>query len=151
MQGMVGYTFTSAKVSMDYPRPVKLPTTSSARAATTPGLWLHNWRPVMFCLTIDNCGIEYVGEQHIQHLLDTLKEHYMVTTDWEVNKYVGIDLEWDYKSHTCRLTMENYIRQLLIRYGYPAPRKSQQSPHQHREIIYEASIQKPLEEDHPPP
>ena len=33
-------------------------------AATTPSLWLHKWRPVMFCLTVDDFGIEYVGKHH---------------------------------------------------------------------------------------
>ena len=46
--------------------------------------------------------------------------------------------------------MENQIRKLLLRYGHPAPHKPQRSPHQHREIIYGASIQKPLEEDTSP-
>ena len=46
--------------------------------------------------------------------------------------------------------MEEYTRQLLLRYGHPAPRKTQRSPHQHRETIYGASIQKPLEEDTSP-
>ena len=41
-------------------------------AATTPGLWLHKWRPVMFCLTVDDFGKKYVGEKHAQHLLHTL-------------------------------------------------------------------------------
>ena len=100
----------------------------------------------MFCLTVDDFGIEYVGEHHEQHLLDTLQEHYTVTTDWEGKKYSGIDLEWNYKYRTCRITMENYIRQLLLRYGHPEPRKPQRLPHKHREIIYGASIQKPLDE-----
>ena len=100
----------------------------------------------MFCLTVDNFFIKYVGEQHAQHLLSTLQEHYTVTTDWEGKKYASIDPKWNYKSHTCQLTMEDYIRQLLLRYGRPAPRKSQRPPHRHRKIIYGASIQKPLEE-----
>ena len=135
MHGMVGYTFAYAKVSMDYPRPVNLPTTPVRKrlankgyyeAATTPGFWLHKWRQVMFCLTVDDFGIGYVGGHHAQHLLATLQEHYMVTADWEGKKYAGIDLEWDYKTRTFQLTMENYIRQLLIRYGHPALRKPQQ-------------------------
>ena len=104
----------------------------------------------MFCLTVDDFGIEYVGKHHAQHLLATLQEHYTVTTDWEGKKYAGIDLEWDYKYRTCWLNMENYIRELLLRYGHPAPRKTQRSPHQHRKTIYGAIIQKPLEEDTPP-
>ena len=47
----------------------------------------------MFCLTVNDFGIKYVGEHHVQHLLATLLEHYMVTTDWEGKKYAGIDLE----------------------------------------------------------
>ena len=62
-------------------------------SAITPGLWLHKWRPVMFCLTVDDFGIEYVGEHHAQHLLATLQEHYTVTTKWEGNKSAGIDLK----------------------------------------------------------
>ena len=55
-------------------------------AATTPRLWLHKWRPVMFCLTVDDFVIKYVGGHHAQHLLTTLQEHYTVTTDWEGKK-----------------------------------------------------------------
>ena len=64
-------------------------------AATTPGLWLRKWRPVMFCLTVDDFGTEYFGEHHAQHIPATPQEHYTVTTDWEGKKYVGIYLEWD--------------------------------------------------------
>ena len=32
-------------------------------AATTPGLWLHKWRPIIFLLIADNFGINYVKEQ----------------------------------------------------------------------------------------
>ena len=46
--------------------------------------------------------------------------------------------------------MEGYIWKLLLRYAHPAPCKPQCSPHQHREIIYGAIIQKPLEEDTSP-
>ena len=46
--------------------------------------------------------------------------------------------------------MEDYIRELLLRYGHPAPCKPQHSTHQHRKNIYGASIQKTLEEDTSP-
>ena len=69
-------------------------------AATTPGLWFHKWRPVMLCLTVNDFGIKYVGGHHAKHLLTTLQEHYMVTTDWEGKKYTGIDIGWNYKYRT---------------------------------------------------
>ena len=42
-------------------------------STTIPGLWMHKWRPVTFCLTVNYFGIEYVGKQHAQHLLNTLQ------------------------------------------------------------------------------
>ena len=74
-------------------------------AATTPGLWIRKWCPIMFCLTLDDFGIEYVGKHHAKYLLSTLQEHYTVTTGWEGKKYTGIDIEWNHKYHTFRLTM----------------------------------------------
>ena len=50
-----------------------------SEATTTPGLWKHQWRPIQFCLIVDNFGIEYVGEQHIYHLRHVLKYHYKIT------------------------------------------------------------------------
>jgi hypothetical protein len=29
-------------------------------AASTPGLWRHKWRPLQFCLIVDDFGVEYV-------------------------------------------------------------------------------------------
>jgi hypothetical protein len=53
------------------------------KATTTPGLWRHKWRPIQFCLLVDDFGIEYVGEKHVLHLESTLQEHYSITEDWE--------------------------------------------------------------------
>ena len=42
------------------------------QAATTPGLWLHKWQPILFALIVDDFGIEYVGVHHALHLCDIL-------------------------------------------------------------------------------
>ena len=102
-KGVYGITHTG-KLSNDLLHK-RLNTKRYYEATTTPGLWIHKWRPVMFCLTIDNFGIKYVGKQYAQHILSTLQEDYMVTTDWEGKKYTGIDLKWEYKYCTCWLTM----------------------------------------------
>jgi hypothetical protein len=34
------------------------------QCATTPGLWRHKWRPVIFVLIVDNFGIQYTGCLH---------------------------------------------------------------------------------------
>ena len=114
-------------------------------ATTTPGLWRHKWRPIQFCLLVDDFGIEYVGEKHALHLKSTLQEHYDITEDWEGKKFAGIDLEWNYasthKARSCRLSMRNYIRDLLLKVGHTPPAKPQLSPHKHRKITYGAKEQ----------
>ena len=44
-----------------------------SEAITTPGLWRHKWRPIQFCLVVDDFGVEYVGKQHANHLATILK------------------------------------------------------------------------------
>ena len=119
--------------------------------ATTPGLWRHVWRPVQFVLIVDDFGVEYVGRKHADHLLGVLNQHYEMSEDWEGKKFAGIDLSWNYASRhgdrTCRLSMDEYIRDLLFREGHKAPAKPQLSPHRHREIIYGAKQQHAPTED----
>ena len=64
-------------------------------------------------LLVDNFGIEYVGKEHVVHLLKTLEKNYDITTDWERKFFSGIDLSWNYHAHhadrTCRISMKDYI------------------------------------------
>ena len=111
------------------------------QCATTPGLWRHKWRPVIFALIVDDFGVQYTGRQHAEHLHAALSEHYEVTTDWTGTKFSGIDLKWDYSKRTCHLTMDGYIQDFHTRFGHPNPIKPQHSPHKHREIVYGAKAQ----------
>ena len=90
----------------------------------------------MSVLIVDDFGIEYVGDEHVQHLQRVLEEHYTITTDWEGGKFAGIDIEWNYaKKHadrTCRLSMKKYIHNLLVKFDHPKPLKPQLSPHKHQ-------------------
>ena len=55
----------------------------------TPGLWKHTSRPIIFSLCVDDFGVKYVGKQHCDHLINTLKKHYeALTVDWEGTKYL---------------------------------------------------------------
>ena len=48
-----------------------------------PGLWTHSTRPIAFALMVDDFGVNYVGEEHAKHLLDTLIANYEgVHEDW---------------------------------------------------------------------
>ena len=120
------------------------------QCATTPGLWRHKWRSILFVLIVDDFGIEYCESRHADHLLAALRETYKVTTDWTGSKFAGIDLTWDYTKRTCRLTMKGYISDVLTKYGHPAPAKPQHAPHKHREIDYGSKAQLEPDDDTSP-
>ena len=53
------------------------------QSATTPGLWKHDTRPICFSLVVDDFGVKYVGEEHAQHLLETIRKYYKCSADWQ--------------------------------------------------------------------
>jgi hypothetical protein len=68
----------------------RLPTEGFYEAASTPGLWRHKWRPLQFCLIVDNFGIEYVGIEHFNFLLNLLKKYHDVQCNMAGDKLAGI-------------------------------------------------------------
>ena len=124
-------------------------------ATTTLGLWKHQWQPIQLCLIVDDFGIEYVGERHIHHLRDILKQHCEITEDWTGTKFGEINIKWNYAQkhakRTCRLCIKDYIKDLLLRFFHKAPHKPQLSPHKHRKITYGANPQMAHIEDTSPP
>ena len=106
---------------------------------------------MVFVLIVDDFGIEYIERRHADHLLAALKETYQVTTDWTGAKFAGIDITWDYAKRTCRITMNDYIANVLLKYNHKKPAKPQQSPHIHREIVYGTKEQLVPDNDTSPP
>jgi hypothetical protein len=47
----------------------------------THGVWPHETMPVTFTLIVDDFGVKYVGREHANHLINTLKKYYEVTED----------------------------------------------------------------------
>jgi hypothetical protein len=97
-------------------------------AESTPGLWRHKWRPIQFCLIVDDFGVEYVGIEHFTHLLDVLKKFHGVQFNMAGDKFAGINIKWDYANCRCRISMPGYIENLLIKFKHPRPIKPRLSP-----------------------
>jgi hypothetical protein len=114
----------------------------------TPGLWKHKWRPILFSLVVDDFGIQYVGRQHVDHLIQAIEEHYEFSKDWEGALYCGITIKWDYHNKTADLSMPGYIKAALHKYQHPTPRREQHAPHDWTKPTYGATVQyAPLEDD----
>jgi hypothetical protein len=57
-----------------------------------PGLWYHVTRPIQFTLVVDDVGLQYVGKEHAQHLIDALETDYTLSKGWTGGIYCGITL-----------------------------------------------------------
>jgi hypothetical protein len=71
-------------------------------ARHTPGLWLHKTRPISFTLVVDDFTVNYVGNQHAEHLRNALLRTYELTTDWTAmaTVYSCMTLKWDNDKRT---------------------------------------------------
>ncbi len=77
----------------------------------TPGLWYHVSRPILFTLIVDDFGVKYVGKEHADHLIASIRSTYKkLTEDWTGSLYCGIMLDWDYVGRTVDISMPGYIK-----------------------------------------
>lgn len=77
----------------------------------TPGLWLHDNKPILFTLIVDNFGVKYEEKKTTEELMSMLQNNYEgVTIDWAGSMYTGITLKWDYTNGQIHTSMSGYIK-----------------------------------------
>jgi hypothetical protein len=92
------------------------------KCVNTPGLWYHVLRPISFTLVLDDFGVKYVGKEHADHLIASIKSTYKkLTEDWMGSLYCRIRLEWDYVGRTVDISMLGYIKKKLQEYMHLLP------------------------------
>ena len=69
-----------------------------------------------------------MGKEHGLHLLNSLKQWYDVSEDWEGKKYVGINLNWDYNKRTLETSVKGYVKDALHQLQHKPPKKPQHAP-----------------------
>ncbi len=117
------------------------------KCANMLGLWKRIWRPISFTLVVDDFGVKYVGQEHVDHLIWCLKQQYKLTEDWTGNLYCGIALKWDYDAGTLDISMPGYIKKLLLKYKHRMPTKPQHCTYAPAPKQYGAKAQAPLPVD----
>ena len=114
----------------------------------TPGLWKHTTRPVQSTLVVDDFGVNYVGRENGEHLIQSLrKAGYELSIDWEGKLYCGVTLQWDYEQRSLTILMPNYIKKLLDRFKHIRPQRPVHTPYKPPPKTYGIDSQKPTEED----
>jgi hypothetical protein len=113
----------------------------------TPGLFKHEVRPVIFSLVVDDFGVQYVGRENAQHLVDVIAAKYKMTTDWTGALYCGVTLKWDYKARTVDLSMPGYVAKALARFEHSPEGRPQHAPSAWSKPLYSSAPQLAKEED----
>jgi hypothetical protein len=54
---------------------------------------------------VDDFGVEYVGIEHFNHLLDVLKKFHGVQFNMAGDKFAGITIKWDYANRRCHINI----------------------------------------------
>jgi hypothetical protein len=85
------------------------------------------------------------------HLIDTLKQDYTITIDWDPTKYIKLTLEWDYKNQKVYAHMPGYIPKALLCFKHQMPKAKQNSPHPHVKPQYGAKAKYATNVDTSPP
>ena len=94
-----------------------------------PGLWRHKYRPVTFSLVVDDFGVKYIRKKHAGHLLNSIQDHYQVSTDWEGQRYWCISIKWNYHKQVVDLSMPGYVQLALHRFQHRPPSRKEHAPH----------------------
>jgi hypothetical protein len=117
----------------------------------TPDLWYHVSRPISFTLIVDDFGVKYVGQEHADHLIASIRSTYKkLTEDWTGSLYCGITLDWDYVGRTVDISMPGYIKKKLQEYKHLLPGRIQYCPYSPEPKKFGSDAQAPLLPDATP-
>ena len=78
-------------------------------AGTTPGLFKHTSKPLIFCLVIDDFGVKYSNCKDATDLITHLEKVYKIVMNWNGDVFCGIRLQWDYRKRTVYLNMPKTV------------------------------------------
>jgi hypothetical protein len=107
----------------------------------TPGLWQHDFRPILFTLCVDDFGIKYIGREHAKHLVSILSKHYRCSHNWDGQRYLSMNLNWDYKGRAVHVSMLDYVPEALARFQHKTPHTPQHQPCPHIKPTYGTTAQ----------
>ena len=114
------------------------------------GMWKHKTRKTLFCLCVDDFGIQYHTQADADHLIHALKQYYKITIDWEGTDYCGLHLQWNYEKQYVDISMPGYIDNLLDRLNHKKPKQPVDAPHKWRKPVFGKTTQYNIPLDNSP-
>ena len=117
----------------------------------TPGLWKHKTRPVTFTLVADDFGMKHEKMSDAVHLINALKKHYDLETDWTGKLHCGIHLKWNHVGEPwAEMSMPGCVEQKPVQFGCAKPTRPQHAPCPSPPPSFGKTAQEPPPEDTAP-
>jgi hypothetical protein len=85
---------------------------------------------------VGNFGITYVGREHSEHLTSIFSEHYKCTHDWDGQRSLSMNIDWDYTGQAVHVSMLNYVPEALTCFQHTTPSILQHQPYPHVKPTY---------------
>ena len=89
--------------------------------AKTEGPFVHKTNNIAFTLVADDFACRYDDIQDAEHLITHIQKRYKFKVDWEAKQYIGINLQWNYKTREVELSMDGYVKTALEELQHEAP------------------------------
>jgi hypothetical protein len=90
---------------------------------------------------VDDLGIKYVGREHAEHLMESIKKNNEISSDWTGSAYCVLKSDWNYNNEAVDLSVPGNIKAALHNYHHPAPARSEHEPRTWNPPIYGAKTQ----------
>ena len=74
---------------------------------------MHTMKPIQFTLVVDDFGINFIGKEKVQFLINTLNEYNTSSVAWGVTKYFGLMLALDCNAEEMSLSMPGCVVKAL--------------------------------------
>ena len=90
---------------------------------------------------MDDFGVKYFSRDDTNHLLNSLKNHYAISTNWERRNYLVLTIDWNYSKEYVNIYMSDYVRKALDSLQHHKPKRPQCAPHRWSVPSYGKRIQ----------
>ena len=72
---------------------------------------------------MDDFGVKYFSKDDVDHLLESLKNHCEISTDWEGHNYLVLTIDWNNKEGYVDILMPDYVEKYLGQLHHPKPKR----------------------------
>ena len=110
----------------------------------------HDTKPILFSLAVDDFGVNHIGKENANHLIQALQKLYTISINWTGALFCKLTINWDYAARTCDISMPEYMKTSLLKFQHPAPKCPQHAPHSWTKPTYGAQLQYAQDDDSSP-